>query len=85
MIRILIADDHAVVRQGLKQIIEDIPDMEVEGEAENAQGILENVRQREWDVVVMDITMPGRSGLDTIKDIKQPPAESPNPYLEHAS
>ncbi|MBA3767128.1 MAG: response regulator transcription factor, partial [Acidobacteria bacterium] len=66
MIKILIADDHAIVRQGLRQTVSDQPDMTVAGEAQNAQETLKLVREQEWDVVVLDITMPGRNGLDLL-------------------
>jgi two-component system invasion response regulator UvrY len=72
MIRVLIADDHAVVRSGLKQILEETKDeIHVEGEAANGREVLEKVQERDWDVLVLDITMPGRSGLDILKDIRQ--------------
>jgi len=70
MIKILIADDHPIVRQGLKQIISEEPAMQVLGEAQNSQEVLELVRKKNWDVVVLDITMPGRSGLDVLKELK---------------
>ena len=70
MIKILIADDHAIVRQGLKQTVADQPDMEVVGEARDAAEALKLVREAAWDVVVLDITMPGRSGLDLLKELK---------------
>ena len=70
MINILIADDHAIVRRGLKQIIADQTDMRVGGEADNGQKALELIREQNWDAVVMDISMPGRSGLDIMKEIK---------------
>ncbi len=71
MARILIADDHPIVRRGLKQILSEEPDMELVGEGQNAQKILELIRKQPCDVVVMDITMPGRSGLEILKDIRQ--------------
>lgn len=70
MIRVLIADDHAVVRQGLKQILGDTPEMLVAGEAATGQQVLDKVRAESWDVVVLDISMPGHSGLDVIKQLK---------------
>src|SRR5262245_14314746 len=70
MIRILIADDHTIVRRGLKQIVSGQPDMIVAGEAENARQLLALVRTQQWDVVVLDINMPGRSGLDVLKELK---------------
>jgi DNA-binding NarL/FixJ family response regulator len=70
MIKILIADDHPVVRQGLKQILSEEPDMGNLGEAQNSQEVLELVRKQDWDIVILDITMPGRGGLDVLKELK---------------
>ncbi len=70
MIRILIADDHAIVREGLKQIVADSPDMVVAGEAADGPQVLELVRKDDWDVVVLDIAMPGRGGVDILKQLK---------------
>lgn len=70
MIKILIADDHPVVRKGLKEIIEEIPDMVVGSEASNGQEALEKVRKSDFDIVVLDISMPGISGLDILKQLK---------------
>jgi len=70
MIKILIADDHPVVRKGLKEIIEETPGMVVGGEASNGQEVLENVRKSDYDVVLLDISMPGRSGLEILKELK---------------
>ena len=77
MIRVLIADDHAVVRQGLKQILGDIPEMVVAGEATNGQEVLDKVRAETWDVVVLDISMPDRSGLDILKQLRSERPELP--------
>ncbi|MBI3850587.1 MAG: response regulator transcription factor [Verrucomicrobia bacterium] len=71
MIKILIADDHAVVRRGLKQILQEHSDIVVGGEATNAGEVLDQVRAKSWDVLVLDITMPGRSGLDILRELKQ--------------
>ena len=72
MIKVLIADDHAVVRSGLKQILDETEgEIRVEGEAVNGREVLEKIQARDWDVLVLDITMPGRSGLDILKDIRQ--------------
>lgn len=70
MIKILIADDHPIVRQGLKQILSEEADMGVFGEAQNSQEVLELVRKKDWDIVVLDITMPGRGGIDVLKELK---------------
>ncbi|MDQ4122694.1 MAG: response regulator transcription factor [Acidobacteriota bacterium] len=69
-IKILIADDHAIVRQGLRQIVTADPDLTVVGEAQNGTELLNLIRNTEVDVVVLDISMPGRNGLETLKDIK---------------
>lgn len=71
MIRILVADDHAIVREGLKQIIAKQADLSVAGEAANGNDVLRLVREQEWDVLVTDMSMPGRNGLELIKLVKQ--------------
>ncbi len=70
-IRVLIADDHAIVRQGLRQILSDTPDLTVAGEAENGVQAVNMVRAGEWDVVLMDVSMPDRNGIDALKLIKK--------------
>ena len=70
MTRILLVDDHQLVRRGLAQIIADSPGMEVAGEAGDGQEALEAVRAADFDVVVLDISMPGSGGLDVLKDLK---------------
>ena len=69
--KILIADDHAIVRHGLKQILADEFKKSAFGEARNGQEVLDSVWKQDWDVVVLDITMPGRSGLEVLKEIKK--------------
>lgn len=71
MLRILIADDHPIVRQGLKQILSEESDVKVLGEAQNSHEVLNFVQKQDWDVVILDITMPGRGGLDVLKELKQ--------------
>jgi two-component system invasion response regulator UvrY len=71
MIKILIADDHAIVRRGLRQILEAEPDLKVTGEAEDARQALKLVQERPWDIVVLDISMPGMDGIETVKEIKR--------------
>jgi DNA-binding NarL/FixJ family response regulator len=71
MIRILIADDHAVVRQGLKQFLAETPDLMIAGEAQNAWETLAKVRDQEWDLVMLDISMPGQNGLEVLREIKR--------------
>lgn len=70
MIRVLVADDHAVVRRGLAQIISETGDIEVSAEASNGGEVLTLTREEEFDVVVLDINMPGMDGLDTLKQLK---------------
>jgi two-component system invasion response regulator UvrY len=70
MYKILIADDHAVVRKGLKQILTETSDMIAAGEASTGQEVLDMLMKNEYDVVILDISMPGRSGLDIMKDLK---------------
>ena len=70
MLKFLLADDHAVVRRGVRQILEDAYGATF-GEATNATEALELVWKEPWDVVILDVTMPGRSGLDVLKEIKQ--------------
>ena len=77
MTRILVVDDHAIVRQGLKQILADTPDLVVAGEASTGQEALEKVRTGEWDVVVLDISLPDRSGLTVLEQLKSQYPELP--------
>jgi DNA-binding NarL/FixJ family response regulator len=70
MIKILIADDHAIVREGLKQILSESPDLVVVAEASSGQEVLEKISKSDLDLVVLDIAMPGRGGLDILKEIK---------------
>ena len=70
MLRILIADDHTVVRKGLKQILlDEFPGAKIE-EVPDAEGLIKKVMQGKWDIVVSDLSMPGRSGLDALQQIK---------------
>lgn len=77
MIRVLIADDHPIVREGLKQIIAETSDMVVANEASNAQEVLDKVWESDYSVVLLDISMPGRSGLDILKQLKSERPELP--------
>ena len=70
MIRVLLADDHAIVRSGLREILESTGDIVVAAEANNGHDVLAKVRQEDLDVVVCDLSMPGRSGIELIKLIK---------------
>jgi DNA-binding NarL/FixJ family response regulator len=71
MIRILIADDHAIVRAGLQTLLSGLPDMEVAGEAGSGEEAVRMVKAGEWDVVLLDISMPDKSGVDTLTEIKR--------------
>jgi two-component system invasion response regulator UvrY len=81
MIRVLIADDHAIVRQGLRQILADTPDMAVRGEAANGVDAVRMVRSDDFDVVLMDVSMPGKGGIDALKQIKQEKPKLPVLFL----
>ena len=70
-IKILIADDHAIVREGLKQIVVEEKDIHVAGEAENSEQMMELLEKEKWSLIILDINMPGKSGLEALKDIKQ--------------
>jgi two-component system invasion response regulator UvrY len=70
-ITILIADDHAILRRGLKEILADELEGAILDEAGNAQEVLAQVQSRAWDLLILDITMPGRSGLDLLRDLQQ--------------
>ena len=70
MIKILIADDHAIVREGLKQIIAEDPDIVIEGEAGTGPEVLEKFRSNNYDIIILDISLPLMSGLDVLKEIK---------------
>lgn len=75
MIRILLTDDHAIVRNGLKQIFAGYPDLAVVGEASNGAEVLELVRKLKFDLLLLDMTMPGISGADLIRRLR---AENPS-------
>ena len=70
MIKVAIADDHPIVRAGLKQILSEDHDIDVAGEAGDGNTLLEQVRRHEFDVVLLDLTMPGPDGLDVLKQLK---------------
>ncbi len=69
--RILIADDHAVVRRGLKETLGEAFSRATFGEAKTAEETLEHARRQNWDVVILDISMPGKSGLDILDDLRR--------------
>ena len=71
MIRVLIADDHAVFRRGLKETLKDAFTKVTFGEAKTAEETLECVRRRDWEIVILDVSMPGKSGLDILDELKR--------------
>ena len=76
-LKILLADDHAIIRDGLKQILADTEDLVVAGEAANGLEVMQKVREGDWDLLVLDISMPGRNGLELIRLIKEEEPELP--------
>jgi two-component system invasion response regulator UvrY len=71
MLRILIADDHPAIRMGLKRILEAEPDVMGVEEAQNAQEALDLASKRRYDVLLLDVDMPGASGLDALKELRE--------------
>ena len=69
-IEILVVDDHEVVRQGLRLLVAGEPDMAVAGEAASGKEMLRRIRERAWDVIVLDITLPDCCGLDLLEEIR---------------
>jgi DNA-binding NarL/FixJ family response regulator len=74
MIRIVVADDHTIVREGLKQLLSATSDLSIVGEAQNGHEVLERVRTLDFDVLLLDMSMPGKSGIELIKQVR---AEKP--------
>jgi len=70
VIRVVIADDHTIVREGLKQLLLAASDLEVAGEARDGNEVLERVRGSDFDVLLLDMSMPGRSGMELIRQVK---------------
>jgi len=70
MIKVLIADDHALIRKGLKQILDDSHDMRVTGEAENGIQAIQMSLHNQYDMILLDISLPDRNGIDVLKQIK---------------
>jgi DNA-binding NarL/FixJ family response regulator len=71
MLKVLIADDHAIVRKGLREILRDVPGEAQVGEASNGDEALDKVRAGSWDVLVLDITMPGKSGMEVLREVRR--------------
>jgi DNA-binding NarL/FixJ family response regulator len=74
MIRIVLADDHTIVREGLKQLLGGAGDMQVVGDAKDGYEVMERVRTLEFDLLLLDMSMPGKSGIELIKQVR---AEKP--------
>jgi DNA-binding NarL/FixJ family response regulator len=74
MIRVVLADDHTIVREGLKQLLNAAGDLDVVGEAQNGHEVMERVRALDFDLLLLDMSMPGKSGIDLIKQVR---AEKP--------
>ncbi len=77
MIKILAVDDHAVVRAGVQYFISQVPDMKIEGEAATAQEAIRLIRSQEFDIVLLDINMPDKSGVEVLKQIKREKPDLP--------
>ena len=77
MKRILIADDHELVRRGIRSLFDEHPDLDVAGEAATAPPVLEKVRDQDWDVLVLDLGMPGGEGIETLRRVRSAAPELP--------
>ena len=77
MLKILIADDHAILRKGLREILARELEGAVFGEAKDAQQVFTEAQRQHWDLVILDISMPGRSGLDVLRDLKREQPQLP--------
>jgi len=71
MIKVIIADDHAVVRNGVQMIFDTTTDIEITGEAKNGEELLVLLQKNSYDVVILDLTMPGKDGIDILSEIKK--------------
>lgn len=77
MSRILIADDHAVVRHGLRQLLRAIPEVSHIGEAQNAKEVMALAQTEPWDLIVLDLTLPDKIGIEVLKDLKRDFPQTP--------
>lgn len=69
--KIIIADDHALIRKGLKEILQQVEGLVLLDEAQNGSELLLKISQKDYDIIILDISMPGKSGLDVLKDIRR--------------
>ena len=84
MIRILVADDHPIIRKGLKQLFSETDSMAVTGEASNGAQVLETMSKDSYDLVLLDISMPGKNGLEVLKELRTNYKHIPVVIPEHA-
>ena len=70
MIKVFIADDHTLIREGIKNLIDNVPDIKLVGETSNPYEIIDQCQKTNADIIILDLSMPGKSGLDVLKDIK---------------
>jgi two-component system, NarL family, invasion response regulator UvrY len=77
MIKILVADDHSIIRQGLRQILEDTDDMRVTGEAEGGMQAIQLAQEEDYDLLLLDITLPDKNGIEVLKQVKQDKPQLP--------
>lgn len=71
MIKLLIADDHPIVREGLKQILRDAPDIVISGEAEDGIEVINKIKKENYDVILLDISMPRKDGIEILNDLRK--------------
>ena len=71
MIKVFIVDDHEIIREGLKKILKEESDLVVVGEAQSGDEVLQNIKEIDCDIMLLDMNMPGRSGLELIADLKK--------------
>jgi DNA-binding NarL/FixJ family response regulator len=71
MIRIIIVDDHTIVRKGIQQLLEDTEDIRIQGEAHNAAEMFKKLEKENFDLILLDISLPGRSGVEALKQLKE--------------
>ena len=83
--RILIADDHPIFRAGLKEILGKEKDVELIGEADNGHKALELARKQRWDVVLLDLTMPGKDGLEVLQELRREQTQASRSRFERSS